>query len=64
MNADDVEAAVRAGGFIEHALEGGPAVIGCRGARLDEFRGDDQPWASQKRRVSSRCDGMDMSPAA
>ena len=41
MDADDVEARVRAGGFVEHALEGGPAVIGCRSSRLDELRGDD-----------------------
>ena len=41
MDADDVEAPVRAGGFLEHALEGGPAVIGCRSSRLDELRGDD-----------------------
>src|SRR5262245_46563820 len=40
MDADDVEAAVGAGGFIKHALEGGPPIVCRRGSRLDKFLGD------------------------
>ncbi len=48
MDADDVEAPVRLAGFVEHALEGGPAIIGCRGSRLDKFLGDDPPLGLTK----------------
>jgi hypothetical protein len=41
MDADDVEATVGAGGFIKHALEGRPPIIGRRGSRLDKLLGDD-----------------------
>jgi hypothetical protein len=64
MDADDVEAAVGAGGFIKHALEGGPPIVCRRGSRLDKFLGDCPAPSLAKRRVRSRCDGMETSPAA
>src|SRR5262249_17748869 len=41
MNADHIEAALRARGLINHALEGGSSVIGRRRSWLDKLLGDD-----------------------
>src|SRR5262249_40049088 len=40
MDADDVEAAVGAAGFIKHPLESGRPIISRRGSWLDKFLGD------------------------
>src|SRR5262249_32146624 len=48
MNADHIEAALRARGLINHALEDGSSVIGRRRSWLDKLLGDDPALAIAK----------------